>query len=69
MGYETLNLSICADSSNDTKTDRKGKRKNEREKIHVFHLMCQVSHVTCHMSPVVCHLSLTATASATDPPC
>ena len=30
--------------------------------------MCHMSLVTCHLSPLTCHRSLTATATATDPP-
>ena len=48
MGYQTLNLSTCVESSIDTKTDRnrqKGKKKKlERIPCVRYH----VSHVTCH---------------------
>ena len=64
-----MNLLICADSSKDTKTDRKQKEEEENN------VMCQVSGVTCHMlpitchlSPVTCHLSITPTATTADPP-
>ena len=32
---ETLKLSLCADSSPDTKTDRKGQKKENIENFHV----------------------------------
>ena len=71
----TLYLSMCADNSTDTKTDRKRNKKMScftclvsHVMCHVFCVTCHVSHVTCRVSPVTCHLSLTPTAAATDPP-
>ena len=65
---ETLNLSTCADSRTDTKTDKNGQRKIRRKNF-MTNFTCRVSPVTCHPLHVTCHLSLTptATATATDP--
>ena len=56
---ETLNLSMCVDSSTDTKTDKNGqkRKKKKQRKKKISHPL----HVTCHMS-------LTPIATATDPP-
>ena len=74
-----LNLSTCADSSTDTKADRKrlkGKKKKTLMKImchascficHMSHVTCCVSGVTCHLSSVSCQLSLTPTAKDLPP--
>ena len=63
---ETLNISMCADSSTVTKTDI-NRETWKRKRKNMSSVMCQVSHVTCHVSRVACHLSLTPTAKATDP--
>ena len=49
---ESLNLSMCADSSNDK----------------ISGVRCQVSRIRCHVSHVTCHMLITPTATATDPP-
>ena len=61
---DTLNLSICADSSTNTKTDKngqKGKKKKKKEKYificNVGCVGCQVSGAMCHISYVMCHVS------------
>ena len=43
---ETLNLSMCADSSNATKEERKEKEEKNPP------VMCHLSPVMCHVSPV-----------------
>ena len=60
---ESLNLSMCGDSSTNTKTYEKGEKRRRKKSC----VPCQVSDVTCHLSPVTSSLSLTATASATYP--
>ena len=54
---EKLNPLMCADSSTDTKTERKG-----IQNIHVSFVTYQVSHVMCRLSCMTCPLSLTPTA-------
>ena len=54
---ETLNISMCAYSSTDTKTDRKNIKRKKK-------VMCHMSRVMCHLSRVTCHLSLTPMATA-----
>ena len=56
---ETQNLSMCADSSINTKTDRNRRKGRENECVmcQEWHVMRQVSSVMCHMSPVTCHMS------------
>ena len=51
---------MCVDSSTDTK--------NASVRCQVLGVRFQVSGVMCHVSPVTCHISLTATATAKDPP-
>ena len=50
---ETLNLSMCADSSTDTQTKR---NRTDKIKCHISRVTCHVSHVTCHMSRVACQI-------------
>ena len=61
----TLNLSMCADSSTNTK-------KFNKKTIFFYFFQscfrCQVSHIKCHLSPVTCRKSLMLTVRATDPP-
>ena len=63
---EAPNLSTCADSSTDTKTNRKHRRGHKRiciylygwsVRCHMSGVTCQVSCVMCHVLRVVCHLS------------
>ena len=63
---ETLNLSMCADSSADTKM--KFFLQKRKKNIYMSPVTCHMSCVTCFLSPVTCHMSLTQTATATDPP-
>ena len=60
MGYQTLNLSMCADFS--TKMDRNRQKRKEEKKTqkscvtsHVSGIMYNMSHVTGHLSHVTCH--------------
>ena len=48
--WETLNLSMCGDSSTKTKPER------NKQKVFFFmlHVICHVSVVTFHMSDVTC---------------
>ena len=56
--WDTLSLSTCADSSTDTKTNRKVQKKIYIKKIYIY--MCHISHFTCHMSGVRCHMPCVA---------
>ena len=49
---EILNLSTCADSSTDIKTERMEEEK--KRKKYVSRVGCNVLYVTCHMSHVTC---------------
>ena len=49
---QTLNLSMCADSSTDTKI-----LKVSHVTCHMSCVTCHMSHVTCLVSRVTCHLS------------
>ena len=42
---ETLNLSICADSSNDNKKNRNGRRRKNEKNI-MGHMSCVKSHMS-----------------------
>ena len=69
--WETLNISMCADRSTNTKTYIYIKmsllhKKNSPQKIP--RVPCHKSLVTCYLVPVTCHLSPTPTAIVTDPP-
>ena len=62
---ETLNLSMFAYSSTNTKTVRNGQKGIEEEK-YISSVTCHASYVTCYMSCVMyhvlrvpCHLSIT----------
>ena len=70
--YETLNLSTCADSSTNTKSQKNIKKKNLclffSIRCQVSDVRCHVSCVTCHLSYVTCHISITPTVTAMDPP-
>ena len=46
---ETLNLSMCADSSADTK--KQNKKEEEKKEQSMSHVMCHLSPVTCRKSP------------------
>ena len=39
--WETLNISMCADNSNNTKTDRNQQKGKERKKCHLSRVRCQ----------------------------
>ena len=49
----TKNLSMCANST----TDSKKIRKKKCSMFHVSHVKCQASLVTCHLSHVTWHVS------------
>ena len=51
---ETLNFSMCADSSTDTKKIQKIVKKIKKKTQYIC--ICHVSYITCHVSPVTCHL-------------
>ena len=54
--HETLNLSMCADSS--TNTIKYIKKKCESSvKCDMSHIPCHMSHVPCHKSHVKCQMS------------
>ena len=48
--WKTLNLSMCADRSTNTKNSKK------RKKIHVSWATYHLSCVMCYLPPVICHL-------------
>ena len=57
---ETLNLSMCADSSANSSTNTKIRKKSEEKKWVMHHMsgvMCHLSCVMCHLSCVTCHVS------------
>ena len=60
-----LNLSMCADSSTNTKRER---FLMACVTCPVSHVMCQVLGVKCRQLRITCHLSLTTTATATEHP-
>ena len=71
---DTLNLSMCADSSNNTNKSKKYiffkcsgvTCQVLHVRCHMSGVTCKMSHVTFHVSPVICHISLTSAAA--DPP-
>ena len=52
--WGTLNLAMCADSSTNTQTDRKGRKKLICRMLPV---MCHVSYVMFYMSRIACCVS------------
>ena len=57
---ETLNFMMCADSSTDTKTNRRGRK----EKNHMSCVRCHISYVMCQMSCIIYHVSLVTNANS-----
>ena len=61
LGDTAMNFSKFADSSTDTKTEKKRRRTETKKKIR--RKQCLVSGVLCRIWRVTCHLSLTPTAT------
>ena len=55
--WDILNLSMFADRSTNTKTDRNRQKWRRRKNSHMSHVMCHMSHVMCLVPRVKCHVS------------
>ena len=72
--WETLNLSMCVEGSNNNKKTQKCAKKNYKKKIiscvrcYISCVTCHVSCVTCGVPPVTFHVWLLPRATATTLP-